>query len=63
MNPINYSCAGLNCPSKSNCGRYSTEAEGHEIVYAAFWTRRESGASACDGYQPKVITTTFKDAA
>lgn len=59
MSQSNKRCAGLNCPSKSNCDRYCTEAVGgaDDIEYAAFWARREAGATACDQFISSLPST------
>ena len=42
-------CDGGNCPSKSNCHRYTDrKTKGDYIINAALWVRREAGANACD---------------
>lgn len=56
-------CAGTKCPSKLNCRRYTALATGSEhIWYAAFWARREAGASACDSIIPVNLESTFSAA-
>lgn len=53
-------CAGTGCPSKANCRRYTERATGRDNVwYAAFWARREAGASACESLAPVVHVSTF----
>lgn len=42
-------CDGGNCPSKTNCRRYTERSgQGDYILKAALWVRREAGATACD---------------
>lgn len=54
-------CDGGNCPSKTNCKRY-TERKCHpETMPAALWVRREAGANACDMVSWVKAVTTFKE--
>lgn len=51
---INYVCAGTGCQSRGQCLRYTQRAVQERAVYAAFWARREAGASGCDRFMPVV---------
>lgn len=53
-------CSGNNCPSKSNCHRYTMPRDA-ESVPAALYLRREAGDSACDLFLPINPVTTFKE--
>lgn len=56
-------CDGFNCPSRKNCRRYTErKAGGDYTAYAAFWSRREAGADACESIIPVTVISTFKDA-
>lgn len=59
MNQPFATCEGRNCPSKTNCRRF-TERSTVEAVPAALWIRREAGASACDMYLPIEVVSTFQ---
>jgi len=52
--PIDFVCAGTGCQSRNQCLRYSMRAVQERAVYAAFWARREAGASGCDSFMPVV---------
>ena len=60
MNQQKTTCAGNNCPSKSNCHRF-TMPRNEESVAAALYVRREAGDSACDMFAPVNAVSTFKD--
>lgn len=51
-------CTGDCCPSRHQCKRHTATLERSEsntlTPYAAFWARREAGASACDSFLPLV---------
>lgn len=48
-------CAGTNCPSRSNCKRYTERHAG--ATYAALWARRGAGDSACDQFLSSLPST------
>jgi hypothetical protein len=48
----NYRCHGNRCPERTNCARYSQDRIQLGEDYAAFDSRREAGATACDGFKP-----------
>lgn len=59
--PVDYSmshCAGTNCPSLSNCQRFTPNLTND---LAALHVRREAGATACDRFLPIKLITTFKE--
>jgi len=51
-------CGGYRCPSRHQCKRHTATREQREsdtlTPYAAFWARREAGASACESFLPLV---------
>lgn len=49
----NYKCDGQRCQSRMQCLRFTTRADA-EAVFAAFWARREAGASGCAQMRPAV---------
>lgn len=53
-------CAGNDCPSKTNCHRF-TMPRNEEATPAALYVRREAGDSACDLYAPVNPVTTFQE--
>lgn len=53
-------CSGARCPSRGNCKRYLAGVAKTNGGYAAFYSRREEGASACDSYLPVVKISTFE---
>ena len=54
-------CTGQQCPSAANCRRYAERIlpNGVMVPFAAFYLRREAGASACDGFIPIEPVSTF----
>lgn len=52
-------CGGDDCPSRNNCRRYTERGATGNTWYAAFWARREAGATACDSIIPVKLMTTF----
>lgn len=52
--PITHHCTGDRCQSRQQCLRYTTRHKPARPVFAAFWARREAGASACDSFLPLV---------
>lgn len=58
--PITTFCDGGNCPSKTNCHRY-TGPRPQDYNRAALWLRREAGDNACDMVAWVNPVTTFKD--
>lgn len=52
--PITHHCTGDRCQSRQQCLRYTTRHKPARPVFAAFWARREAGASACDSFLPIV---------
>lgn len=47
-----YMCAGTGCQSRNQCLRYIRSTAQAAPVYAAFWARREAGASGCSEFKP-----------
>ena len=57
-------CTGNQCPSATNCRRYTERATGiGHIKYAAYWARREAGADACESIEPVRKISYFKEQA
>lgn len=54
-------CEGGNCPSKTNCRRFTERKSQKESIAAALWVRREAGSSACDMVDFVDQVTTFKE--
>lgn len=52
----NIRCQGGNCPSKQQCNRYTDRSNKH-APYAAFWARRDAGATACDQFFSSLPST------
>lgn len=54
-------CNGNNCPSRNHCARYLERniPKGQEGRFAAFDSRREAGADACDSLIPVNRHSTF----
>lgn len=62
MIPLDVSrCNGRGCPSANHCARYLERhvPKGCEARYAAFDSRREAGADACDSIIPVMRLSTF----
>lgn len=53
-------CSGQDCPSATNCKRYTERGSSDRVLYAAFWARREAGSSACESYLPVTVVSTFQ---
>lgn len=51
-------CTGDRCQSRMQCLRHIASrqpaADNKPTLYAAFWARREAGASACESFIPLV---------
>ena len=52
-------CGGQNCPSALNCRRYVERGSSDYVTHAAFWMRREAGASACENVIWVNVVTTY----
>lgn len=51
---IDFMCAGTGCQSRNQCLRYTMRATQERAVFAAFWARREAGATACESFMPAI---------
>lgn len=54
-------CSGQDCPSATNCKRYTERGSSDRVCHAAFWARREAGSTACESYLPVELVSTFKE--